>query len=52
MELVDIPDLKSVDREVVGVRVPPLVPEENMIELKAIAGALVLISVLYLIWRD
>ena len=28
MELVDIPDLKSVDRKVVGVRLPPLVPNE------------------------
>ena len=54
MELVDIPDLKSVDREVVGVRLPPLVPEKEkkMTELKILAGALVLISLLYLIWRD
>ena len=26
--------------------------EKKMVELKAIAGALVLISVLYFIWRD
>ena len=29
--MVDIPDLKSVDREVVGVRLPPLVPNKDTV---------------------
>ena len=53
MELVDIPDLKSVDREIVRVQVPPLVPEEKkMAEIKILIAALVLFGLVYVVWRD